>query len=423
MEARTQFLTVTMTVRVPTTGMDVNQLEAEWIRASREGFARSVRMMQERFQRQHGDRLERRGWCERRLETRLGSVRLELLKVRDRETGMTVRLGNDLLELTPRQRVTRWVERCGVELRVRGLSYRAASEVVGEFTGNRLSHVWLWTRVQKRGRARCRAEDEATRQVFERGGRSSDPPERLYLEADEIHLKAQRSERRSHRVKVGLSYTGRERQKGYKRPRYALAGKRLYGGVESISRFGRQWYGALERHCGVSRVKAVLYLSDGDPALIGLQETHFPQAIRQHDWAHVFRDIRSAAPDETRRARWVKQLCEGRSDLAARNMQAHLRGGSGDREAIKKVLHVVGDGGADFYGWKRFQNRHDPDRTQKIPRGTGGIEKNQEVMIGRAMKKRGMAWTAHGANHLAKLIFAWQDKTTWNLLWNEPSPV
>ncbi len=32
----------------------------------------------------------------------------------------------------------------------------------------------------------------------------------------------------------------------------------------------------------------------------------------------------------------------------------------------------------------------------RIPRASGGIEKNQEVTIGRAMKKRGMAWTATG---------------------------
>jgi len=34
--------------------------------------------------------------------------------------------------------------------------------------------------------------------------------------------------------------------------------------------------------------------------------------------------------------------------------------------------------------------------------------------IGRAMKKRGMAWAARGASNLAKLIFAWEDKKTWN---------
>ena len=68
------------------------------------------------------------------------------------------------------------------------------------------------------------------------------------------------------------------------------------------------------------------------------------------------------------------------------------------------------------------RKRHDRDRTQRIPRATGGIEKNQEITIGCAMKKRGMAWSARGANHLAKLVIAWQDNTTWNSLWKELFP-
>ena len=36
--------------------------------------------------------------------------------------------------------------------------------------------------------------------------------------------------------------------------------------------------------------------------------------------------------------------------------------------------------------------------------------------------RRGMAWTARGAHHLAKLVIAWQNKNTWNSPWKEPSP-
>jgi len=41
-------------------------------------------------------------------------------------------------------------------------------------------------------------------------------------------------------------------------------------------------------------------------------------------------------------------------------------------------------------------------------------------IIARAMKKRGMGWTAQGANRLAKLVIARQDDTTWNSLWKKP---
>lgn len=224
----------------------------------------------------------------------------------------------------------------------------------------------------------------------------------------------------SHRVKVGLSYTGRQRVAGYRRRRHRLSAKRLYGGIESFETFGRRWHASLDRYYCVNDIEAVLYLSDGDAALRQLREIYFPQAIGQHDWAHLFRDIQAASPDEARRARWVSQLCKGRADLVKRNLEGHRRRYGGNSEAAAKVLRALDQG--DFYGWKRFRDRYDPQRTQKIPRGTGGIEKNQEVTIGRAMKKRGMAWTARGAHHLAKLIFAWHDKKNWNSLWEEPFP-
>jgi len=396
--------------------MNVNELEEAWVQAGREGMAKSIREMQEGFQLVHRQRLERREWRRRWIQTRLGPVRVEMLKVRAVETGQSVALGRDLLEMAPRQRATSWVERRAVELRVRGLSYRQAADVLGDWTGTQQSAMWLWRRVQARGRRRCARETEAIRS----GARlTRDPPKHLYLEADEIHLKAQRSKTSSHRVKVGLSYSGRERVPGYRRPRYRLSAKRLYGGIESFETFGRRWHASVDRHHCVNDTEAVLYLSDGDPGLRQLREMYFPQAIGQHDWAHVFRDIQSAAPDEARRARWVGQLCEGRDDLVKRRLKRCRRDG-GNPEAAAKVLRALDHG--DFYGWKRFRDRHDPQRTQKIPRGSGGIEKNQEITIGRAMKKRGMAWTARGANNLAKLIFAWQDKYTWNSLWQEPFP-
>ena len=400
--------------------MNVNDLEARWMAAARQGFAASFREVQRAFQAAHRDRLERREWRARHVQTRLGAVRVEILKVRNREMGASRMLGMDLFDLVPRQRTTAWVERRGVELRVRGLSYRQAVASLSETLGTRHSAMWLWRRVQARGKQRMAQERAAFAACSKRPKNEADPPEHLYLEADEIHVKAQRSAGTTHRVKVGLSYTGRERVAGYRRPRYRLAEKGLYGGIETFDSFGRHWYAHLECRHRISDAPAVLYLTDGDPGLVGLSETHFPQAIRHHDWAHVFRDLWRAAPDETRRARWIGQLCEGRDDLVRRNMARHRHARGASAEAIDKVLRAL-DGG-DFYGARRYRKRHDRERTQRIPRATGGIEKNQEITIGRAMKKRGMAWTARGANHLAKLVIAWQNNTTWNSLWKEPFP-
>lgn len=419
MAMREDVLTVTVTLSVPVNGLDVNALEGRCLEAARELFRLAARLVQEAFQRRESARLERREWKSRVLATRIGLMRVEMLKVRDKETGQSRLLGNDLLELSPRQRMTRFVERQGLSLRVRGLSYRQSAAVLEEM-GICVSAMGLWRRVQARGRQRCRIERAEQERLFSRKEVSSaSPPAYLYLESDEIHVGAQRSNTDSHRIKTGLSYTGRERVPGYSRARYRLEEKRAYGGVESLEDFGNGWYTLLESQYAVSRAKAVLYLTDGDPGLVGLRATHFPQAIHAHDRAHVFRDIGAGAPDEATGKRWIGWLCAGEWEQARRAMRQCLRRGSGSCEPLQKALRVPR---SDFYGTRLFRRLYDPDKTERLPYATGGVEKNQEITIGRAMKKRGMAWTARGAHHLSKLIFAFQHQQTWESLWMEPPP-
>lgn len=417
---REDTLTITVTIRVPVNGINVNALEGQVGEEILGGICRGVRQMQEEYQRRHADLLERREWKSRQLVTRFGTVRLEMLKVRNRETGETSLLGNDLLELAPRQRMTLSVEKQAVSLRVRGLSYRQSGEVLGDM-GIDASAMAIWRRVQARGKQRCRIEQAEQARVFARkeATTASSPPY-LFLEADEIHVGAQRSATDSHRIKTGLSYTSREPVKGYSKPRHRLAQKRVYGGVESLETFGRGWYSLLERQYAVSRAKAILYLTDGDPGLIGIRASHFPEAIHAHDRAHVFRDIGAGAPNEACRKRWISWLCAGKWEQARRAMRQSLKRDSGSAKELRKVLRVKR---MDFYGTKIFRRLYDPQRTQRLPYATGGVEKNQEITIGRAMKKRGMAWTAQGAHHLAKLVFAFQHKHTWESLWMEPPPL
>lgn len=103
MDVRTQFLTISVSARIPVNGMNVNDLEAAWVEAAREGLTRSVREMQQGFQERFRDRLERREWRRRRLHTRLGSLGLDMLKVRDRDSGLKTMLGRDLLDMVPRK--------------------------------------------------------------------------------------------------------------------------------------------------------------------------------------------------------------------------------------------------------------------------------------------------------------------------------
>jgi len=49
--------------------------------------------------------------------------------------------------------------------------------------------------------------------------------------------------------------------------------------------------------------------------------------------------------------------------------------------------------------------------------GSGAIEKNIELVIGRRFKKWGMRWSKDGANYLLKLRILKHDREAWNDFW------
>ena len=58
MDVRTQFLTITISVTIPVSGMNVNDLEERWVETGRKGLARSIREMQEGYRRRDGGNSE-----------------------------------------------------------------------------------------------------------------------------------------------------------------------------------------------------------------------------------------------------------------------------------------------------------------------------------------------------------------------------
>lgn len=430
------FVTVRVEVRVPVNGSTVKSIADQCLAAARQGAEKALVMIQDQAQRLCADQIERRQWRARSVLTRLGRLQVRALQVRDRRTGRSFQLLNALTGLEPRQTSAADLDEKALRARVEGLSYRRASALIGSHFGAPCSHMWLWRRVQKYGARRAASERRAAQAVFDRDGQLApcssslsssssscpDPPAHLYLEADELHVKAQRSRAATHRIKTGLSYTGRRRLEGTRTPRWELVDKRLYLGVESLADFGARWSAALQRRYGLWDAPAVLYLSDGDPALRSVADWHFPQAVRQMDWAHVLRDVSAAAPDEETRKRWTSLVARGRHHEIQPELTQLLRTRSERSEPRQKLSRVLAANGDDLQGWRRFRDLHDPQRTQRIPRATGAVEKNQETLLVRAMKGRGMAWSAPGANHLVKLIKASLYHEEWKSIFQEPPP-
>lgn len=129
-----------------------------------------------------------------------------------------------------------------------------------------------------------------------------------------------------------------------------------------------------------ARDMAVLYLSDDDPMLRGVQQMHFLQAIAHLDHAHVFRDLWSAAPDAARAQRWIGQLCRGQPELAFRSLPRHIERSTAHEKHGRKVLELVEREQDAFYGWRHYRQRHDPERTQRLPAPRAGSRRIRKCL-------------------------------------------
>jgi hypothetical protein len=81
------------------------------------------------------------------------------------------------------------------------------------------------------------------------------------------------------------------------------------------------------------------------------------------------------------------------------------------REAKKQLL--IGDGDVEgFYGSQALKG----EIADKV--GSGAIEKNIELVVGRRFKKWEMSWSKSGAHYLLKLRLLKYDPEAWDEFWN-----
>ena len=58
-------------------------------------------------------------------------------------------------------------------------------------------------------------------------------------------------------------------------------------------------------------------------------------------------------------------------------------------------------------------------RLAPVRSGSGVIEKNIEVRVGRRFKRQGRSWTRRGAEHLAQLLWLQTHPTDWTHWWSQ----
>ncbi len=277
--------------------------------------------------------------------------------------------------------------------------YAPAARSLERCWGQRIGAMRVWSAVQRVGRGLGVERQQLRAAVFRDGelpGWEQPAPEYVGLEADSIMLAAWRGRGQRHEVYVGISYTGKAERGG----RYRLLDKGICYGLEGSARFGQDFFAMAQQRHNLVDAKRGTFLSDGAEALRNIQREHFPGHVRGMDWKHVRSSLEEAyrpLPGELHRER-LKELYAEQLETTCRQIRRDMRRFPRRAERLGELCTYLGNAGDDLYAIRRLRRAgwNLPPRLQ----GSGGIERNEDILVGQRMKRRGMSWTQSGADHL-----------------------
>jgi len=420
----------TLEVSIPQDGLDMNRLEEILAEVFEEFEKRVVGKVLEEVEKEileeEQGRVVKKGKRSKYLCTRLGWIRYERQRVRYLEEGRYGFPLDEALGLRPYQQGSDWVRKRGVELAC-DHPYRQAADLLAQEIGEELSHRTLHRWVQEEGR-KLRGEEEAKRRrVFEEGdslptGSCKDEGEEeereiVVVEADGTMLSSQEKGEDRFEVKLGLLYTGKELEsKEAKRKRYRLKEKVLYGGVEEGGAFGEKLYLRGEERLNLGGAKYLLFIGDGARWINEIAGADYWKSVYQLDWWHYQRKLREALRGEEKLiGELLRLLREGKGEEHRRLLRLRrmmIREGA---EKLDELLDYLEDNWEGLYGSWSLRGKVKAQEVLVV--GSGAMEKNIELIIGRRFKKRGMSWSREGANNLLKLRVKKQLPDDWEGWW------
>ena len=308
----------------------------------------------------------------------------------------------------PEGGVSQFIEELALDL-VTEIPYERSSRLLRQFTRTKLSGKGLWHRVQKRGKQERDKVEAERHRIFEEGrdeySQDSRPLEEgmdrapFFVEIDGTMVSSREEESERFEIKTGVMY--RDVRKTGKRRR-RLMDKVVYSAVEDGDTFGEQFYGVCRRN-GLDTRCGVEYISDGAGWLRTIAEDVYPEADKRLDLYHLKKACLSILTDEE----W-------------KTLEDVLY--EGDVEAFVDTLEVI-VAGKDITAKEKvgllsyvLANRDSLDYGEGKRNGSGAVEKNIGIHVGRRLKKQGMSWSRRGANNLLALR-----TKKLNMLWNSES--
>ncbi|MHB8512085.1 MAG: hypothetical protein ACYDCC_07860 [Actinomycetota bacterium] len=363
---------------------------AEGRRAARELYVAAVSEIDKRTEGTGRQRLEQR-WA----ATTFGRIRFARYRVNafggsSHPTDVVLGLAQSEASPALREMV------CDLSLR---LPYRQAAEVVGMLTGEPFGHLSAWRVLQQEG-ARVRTEEgRLVASVFELGEAppEHDAPSIVVVEADGTFLRAQREGQPKFEVKTGVFYDGKAPAGGRRHRRRKLLNKGCFATTADSDAFGKGLATKGFHWVGLHRASHVLCAHDGLDEYGQTFRDWFPHAIHQVDHFHVaerlwllcgsdrtlYKRLRKRAfKDPLRFARWVRA------------------GGIAHKDA-EEFAGYLERAAPDLYGIDRVPAHLRRGHMRIV--GSGVVEKHQDLLVARRMKRRGMRWTRRGADHVLAL--------------------
>jgi hypothetical protein len=393
-----QTIEVVVRLTISEEDFDVNRLEKR-VRAARDEAGRELLLkgfeaLEEAALAAH-PKAARQRRVERHLDTTLGRVGFERWRVKGADS--TTCLVDRLLGLERHSRVSPGVKKRAAELASR-MTYREASTVLSEELGTPVSAQSVHGWVQPLGEA------VEARELTPSAPSGSSPPaarEVVVAEWDDTMVRSQEKGQEHFAMKLGIGYSQKERQ-GPKR--WKLTDKVLHGGVEEPEEFAERFSVRMEDRFQVARAKHVLVKGDGAEWICPGAAQVFPGHVFQLDRWHLLEEITSFAghlPRLCKRLRrWVYQ---GRVTALIPSLRHLVGADAASEEARQKLLGYVMRHAQAITAVDRLRSQVSPAARPLLTHGTGAMEKNIEILIGRRFKRWGMRWTRRGAHNLLKL--------------------
>lgn len=326
------------------------------------------------------------GSRERTVVTSVGELKIRRRMYRDR-SGEYVFLLDQALGLEPRRRISKRMQELALELATE-MPFRRAAKVLGYIVPS-VSPMGVWNTVKTAGEEACAEAAALKKDIFEHGrvpeGQKS--ASKLFIEADEVWVRRQRTKGKGLGIKLVVGYEGKAGPRRRLENRQSVAGVTDGQGIweEASCVFGQKW--------SLSEVEKVRI--GGDGALwIKKGTEHFPGASYHLDPFHLRKRLTEALGSTQAYEAVTKGIAKldreavlGSLDRAA----APLRGAR--KKRVRDLKSYLAD------NWVGIAQLPEEERL-------GTIEGQVRHTITRRMKRIGARWTVEGADRMSRLLAA-----------------